>query len=259
MHNINSGFKFPGLLTLYYFREHQALVDSHANPKRYKRARTHTEEFWKWLQEEVGKMDEVSRELEVLALGPNRTAKRFTGYVVNGYRFHSNSRDSRCTTQNSGVFLTAQTTSFASSRDQNPLIGNVNYYGSIEDIIELDYWGVFTVVLFKCGWYQEEKDPHGHTRVNFNKLCHKSDPYVLASQVQQVFYVEDPIEKMVHYVIKKLPREWCDNANLNTREEDVNDPHTNEIDIVRGFDTQVAENSWCRDDIPTTRVPIPDN
>ena len=47
--------------------------------------------------------------------------------------------------------------------------------------------------------------------VNFNKSYHKSDPYVLASQVQQVFFVEDPIEKMVHYVVKKLPRDWCDN------------------------------------------------
>lgn len=99
-------------------------MDSHANSKKYKRARTHNEEFWDWLKEKVGKIVEVSRELEVLALGPSRTARRFTGYVVKGYRFHTSSRDSRCTTQNSGIFLTAQTTSFASSRDQNPVVGD---------------------------------------------------------------------------------------------------------------------------------------
>lgn len=93
------------------------------------------------------------------------------------------------------------------------------------------------MVLFKCRWYQEEKDPHGHTRVNFNRLRHKSDPFVLASQVQQVFYVEDPTEKLVHYVIKKLPREWCDTQNLNTHEEDVNNPHSHDIDLVHGIET----------------------
>ncbi|XP_074377014.1 uncharacterized protein LOC141718530 [Apium graveolens] len=133
-------------------REHQALVDSHENTNRYKRARRHTAEFWDWLREEVGKMVEVSSDLGVFALGPNRTARRFTGYVVNGYRFHTSDRDSRCTTQNSSVYLTAQTTSFSSSRDENPIVGDVSYYGSIEDIIELDYWGLFTVVLFKCRW-----------------------------------------------------------------------------------------------------------
>lgn len=55
----------------------------------------------------------ISADLHVLALGPNRTTRRFSGYVINGYRFHTKSRDSRCTTQNSGVFLTAETTSFA--------------------------------------------------------------------------------------------------------------------------------------------------
>ncbi|KAL8122118.1 hypothetical protein AgCh_018747 [Apium graveolens] len=136
--------------------EHQALVDSHENTNRYKRARRHTARFWDWLREEVGKMVEVSSDLGVFALGPNRTTRRFTGYVVNGYRFHTSDRDSRCTTQNSGVYLTAQTTSFSSSRDENPIVGDVSYYGSIEDIIELDYWGLFTVVLFKCRWMAEK-------------------------------------------------------------------------------------------------------
>ena len=200
-------------------------------------------------------MDEVSSELEVLALGPNRTARRYTGYVINGYRFHTNVRYSRCTTQNSGVFLTAQTTSFASSRDQNPIVGDVNYYGSIENIIELDYWREFTVVLFKCHWYQQEKYPPGLIRVNFSKLCHKSDPHVLAKQVEQVFYVEDPTEKNRQYVIKKLSREWCNAGNMDAREKDVDDPRAHDIDFFQLIETHVNEVSWCRDDIPTTRVP----
>lgn len=198
----------------------------------------------------------ISKDLEVFSLGPNRRARKFNGYVINGYRFHTKSRDSQCTTQNSGVFLTAETTCFASSRDENPIVGNVNYYGSIEEIFELDYWGAFTVVLFKCCWYQEGKDLYGLTQVNFSKLCQKSDPYVMASQVRQVFYVEDPIEKNVNYVIKKLPRDWCDADNQNAVEEDIKNPNLDDIDYICRVQSEVADGSCFRDDIPTTQIPL---
>lgn len=175
--------------------------------------------------------------------------------MINGYRFHTKSRDSRCTTQNSGVFLTAETTSFANSKDQNPIIGDVNYYGSIEDIIEVDYWGIFTVVLFKCCWYQEEKDSFGLTWVNFNKLCFKSEPYVLASQVQQVFYVEDPTANSVHYVIKRLPRNWCDAEDQNIMEEESGDLPP-KYDTGREKEKQVGDFGWFRDDIPKRQIPL---
>lgn len=82
-------------------------------------------------------------------------------------------RDHKCTTQNSGVFLTALTTSFTSSKDQNPIVGDVSYYDSIEKKIEVDYWGSFSVVLFRCTWYKDEKDSLSFTRVNFNRVCKK--------------------------------------------------------------------------------------
>ncbi|XP_074347400.1 uncharacterized protein LOC141686254 [Apium graveolens] len=242
-------------LRIVQFQEYRAFVGGLANPRRYKREREHTEEFWKWLKEVVLKRDNISRELEVFALGPNRAARKFNGYEINRFRFHTKFRDSRCTTQNSEVFLTAETTSFASSKDQNPIVGNVNYYGSIEEIFELDYWGAFRVVLFKCCWYQEEKDLYGLTRVNFNKLCQKSDPYVLASQVQQVFYVEDPFEKNFHYVIKNIPRDWCDTENQTATEEDM----THLQDICNGNETipEFDDGGWIRDDVPLKEIHIP--
>lgn len=150
------------------------------------------------------------------------------------------------------------TTSFSSSKDQNPLVGDVNYYGAIEQILEVDYWGEFTVVLFKCCWYHEEKDLYGLTRVNFNRLCWKSDPYVLASQVQQVFYVEDPTEKGYYNVIKKLPREWCDVESVPLNEECVNDPVLDDIQRGYGIGNQVTNFRWCRDDVPIRKIRIPD-
>jgi len=55
-------------------------------------------------------------------------AKRYTAYFINGYRFHTKKRDAPRITQNSGVTLSTTTDSFASSRDQNPIDGNVVYY-----------------------------------------------------------------------------------------------------------------------------------
>jgi hypothetical protein len=190
----------------------------------------------------------------VLAMGPNRTARKFSGYVINGYRFHTKYRDAKCKTQNSGVFLTALTTSFASSKDQNPLVGNVSYYGAIEEILEIDYWGEISVVLFKCCWYQEEKDLYGMTRVNFNRLCQKSDPYVMASQVQQVFYVQDPTDTALYNVVKKLPRDWCEVENENGNEDD---PVLHDIQCGNGIGNQVSDVRWYRDDIPATQILIP--
>ena len=44
-------------------------------------------------------------------------------------------------TQNSGVVVTAEVLSFASTRDKNPILGHVSYYGMLTDVIELHYLG----------------------------------------------------------------------------------------------------------------------
>ena len=106
-------------------------------------------------------------------------------------------RDSQGKTQNNRVTLSGTTDSFASARDQNPIDREVVYYVVIQDIIKIDYWGCFNVVLFKCDWFRNEVDENGLTWVYFHKLCSTEDLFVLAYQVHQVFYVEHPIEKDV--------------------------------------------------------------
>ena len=183
------------------------MVQKDSKTKKYKREKMHTTEFHKWLKEVVAAKYNVSVELSCLARGPTRAAKRFTGYMVNGYRFHTKDRDHRCTTQNSGVYLTALTTSFTSAKDKNPIVGNVGCYGAVEEILEIDYRGALTVVLFRYCWYQREKDCYGLISVNMNRLYQKDDPFVLATQVQQVFYIEDPTEKDKYFVINQLPKD----------------------------------------------------
>ncbi|MED6113947.1 hypothetical protein PIB30_075528 [Stylosanthes scabra] len=65
-----------------------------------------------------------------LARGPNRVVKRFLGYVINGYRFHTRHHDARHKTQNSGVTLEALTSSFALAKDKNPIEAKVTYYAN---------------------------------------------------------------------------------------------------------------------------------
>ncbi|XP_048494595.1 uncharacterized protein LOC125494815 [Beta vulgaris subsp. vulgaris] len=184
-------------------REHQQLVNSHRRKRRWDDAQSHSNNFIDLFQEKVQR-EQVDGQLFWLAKVPNTKARRYMGYFVNGYRFCTKGCDSSIKTQNSGVTLIATTSSFASSRDRNLMDGDVTYYGVIQEIIELDFWSQFSVVLFKCQWFLTNVDEFGLTFVNFKKKCSQSDPFVLASQVHQVFYVQDPQEHDIHYVMQRV-------------------------------------------------------
>ena len=119
--------------------EHKSLTDNRTRGNAWVKAQVHSREFGDWFSEKV-KNIEVSNHLKWLAKGPNFVTKRYTGYFINGYRFHTKTRDAPCKTQNSGVTLSATTDSFVSARDKNPVDGMVLYYEIIQDIIEIDYW-----------------------------------------------------------------------------------------------------------------------
>ncbi|WMV49803.1 hypothetical protein MTR67_043188 [Solanum verrucosum] len=155
------------------------------------------------------------------------------------------------------VTLSATTDSFASAQDQNPIDGEVIYYGAIQDIIEVDYYNCFSVVLFRCDWFHNEIDEYGLTRVYFNKSRSTDDTFVLASQVHQVFYVADLIEKDVYYARNKVPvdlydleEENCPNIGVTFWRELSEDIGPSD----RLFDVGMR---WSREDIPVDVVDIP--
>ena len=60
-----------------------------------------------------------------------------------------------------GVTLISLTQTHASSKNfiDSDIWCNT-YYGAINDIIELDYYGHFNLLMFKCDWFEGEEDKY---------------------------------------------------------------------------------------------------
>jgi len=126
----------------------------------------------------------------LLSLGPERKVKCYNGYFVNGYVFHTEEYGHGRKTYNNGVCIKGSTSSEF----------EVDYYGTLEDVIKLQYHSEQNrVFLFKCYWYDTTDrgirvDPHyGLVEIN-SKVRHRNvnDVFVFAKQCQQVYYTYNP-------------------------------------------------------------------
>lgn len=207
-------------------------IKNQYRPRRYKQDeldRIMNERFHEWFKDHVSMLDKqaVSEEIKWLAKGPLREVKRFKGLIFNGTRYLTKSSEINKKTQNSGILVISKTRNYVLPKKKKKTrnyAGNhtsgeeeVEYYGVLTDIIELDYYSQFKVILFRGDWANPEeglgvkKDGFGFKLVNFNHLSHTgqdvaNEPFVLSSQVQQVFYVQDPLEVDWHVAIKTRPR-----------------------------------------------------
>ncbi|XP_077217923.1 uncharacterized protein LOC143852426 [Tasmannia lanceolata] len=117
----------------------------------------HNKKFPTWFGTHVQNLprtrsEHISEKLRWLAGGPAPVAKKYKGFISKGFRFHTKAREQKRKTQNCGV-VTANTRSFSSARDQNPIAGDISYYGVLTDIIELNCFGRLKALLFKCDWF----------------------------------------------------------------------------------------------------------
>ncbi|CAA7017614.1 unnamed protein product [Microthlaspi erraticum] len=183
----------------------------------------HTQNFASWLKEQIPMNSEGNEStLKWLAYGPRLNARSYTGYIVNGLRFQT---DSVCRqSQNSGVFYEAASMCRSSARDNSQVVDMVSYYGRLVDIILLDY-NVFYVALFKCQWAVRNngvKIEDGFTLVNLhqNQASFSRDPYILASQAKQVFYSRENDSSNWYVVMRGPLRRYNDEA-VDNGESDV--------------------------------------
>ncbi|XP_073036742.1 uncharacterized protein [Primulina eburnea] len=170
----------------------------------------HIESFASWFAKHIentnpSQDDPVSNDLKSLAIGPNFIGIRYEKFISNGFRFHTKEVECKRKTQNCGVIVRTTTSSYSSIRDQNPVSSELDYYGILQNVIELDYEGGRRVVLFECDWVSKGErlklDEDGFMLANFTNVKRHNEPYILASQAMQVFYVEDPVDCNWHVII----------------------------------------------------------
>ncbi|CAN0847081.1 hypothetical protein LINGRAHAP2_LOCUS4783 [Linum grandiflorum] len=152
----------------------------------------HKSQFQTWFQDRMTcelafSQGEHIQALHSLSCGPSLCVSKYTGCIINVVRFHSKDRENRRKTQNSGVVV-----------EGNHLDEIIDFYGVLTEVIQLDYVRDKHVYLFKCDWYDVDgrksrivKDC-AITSVRVDKLWYSSDPFALANQAKQVFYINDP-------------------------------------------------------------------
>ena len=132
----------------------------------------------------------VHEDLYSLACRPDKRVRSYTSCIINGVRYHTMARDQHRKTQNSTI------KAVGTHGDDT-----IDFYGTIIDIIELSYSknmnGRRTVILLRCEWYNLEgrtyqmKDDGYFKSINIQGRWYKGDPFIIATDAAQVFFLED--------------------------------------------------------------------
>ncbi|KAL1214079.1 hypothetical protein V5N11_017245 [Cardamine amara subsp. amara] len=117
--------------------------------------------------------------------GPIYNAKSYPRYCSRGYGFRIH--DERMTRPSADYGVSVKS-------------GNDVYYGILQEILEVKYPGMLDLrcIVFKCDWYDPvlgrgvDVDQFGVTSVNTNRRLQHYDPFILASQADQVCYIRYP-------------------------------------------------------------------
>ncbi|CAH9126914.1 unnamed protein product [Cuscuta epithymum] len=191
-----------------------------------------------------------------LSQWPKKKARSYGGSYVNGFKFHTRKYGNGKRSSNWGVCVLGET-----SGD-----GRYDFYGIIDDIIEVRY-KQNEVTIFRGTWFDPTNgvriDKHsGVVDVRHTFRLHLEDPFILASQAQQVYYVNYPAASLSDWlaVIKTKPRhmiegnsDTCDEPenviDLDADQEDfgVEDAHVFHDPGLEGRDLLL--NSWIAPEI----------
>ncbi|KAK2450060.1 zinc finger protein [Trifolium repens] len=172
-----------------------------------------------------------------LSVGPKSNVKQFHTYFVNGYKFHTQSWTEGKETKNSGVCVKSVTENGEGD----------DFYGVIKNIFEVEYIYLDnknTVVLFYCSWFDPStsgtkfNSKTNTVDIKMNRRYQLFDPFAMAHNVRQVYYVPYPS-------IKVDKRGWCTAITTKPRgriEKDGidEDDHPYQIDEMTNVDDVIA-------------------
>lgn len=181
----------------------------------------HRKEFLDWFHLRVHDLRQIGSstatdDLYALASRPSSLVTLYSGCVINGVKWLTYGRDSRRKTQNSGVSV--------------PGTEENTFYGRLEEILEFSYIMGRRIILFKCKWF--DTDPRKKRVINdknitsifINAEWYKDDPFILASQAQQVFYIPDPLNGRNWSVVHTFTHRHVWDIPENDKEEDQSTP-----------------------------------
>jgi hypothetical protein len=136
-------------------------------------------------------------------------AKSYDRYNVNGFLFCSTIFEAShplVATTNTGVVMRIVEAEEHESK----------YYGIIKNIIDYNFAGnkILKIVFFDCDWFDHNhgtrENEFGMAEVKHVNRLHGCDPFVLPHQVEQVYYMSYPCEKLSAWwvVYRVNPHEW---------------------------------------------------
>jgi hypothetical protein len=193
---------------------------------------------------------ELGEKLVMHYRGPKVSTVQYNRYMVNGKLFHTIAYDVARRSQNSSVCV--------------PTVDGEMYYRKLTQIIEVEYYNWTKYVLFKCDWADNTRGrgyklyKHGLTLVNFKNLVHMGDnitdePYVLTSQVSQVFYVDDDRDPNWACAVRIKPRNVYDVGQGQGVDDEQANYHESEpfqLDHNHHYDPHPDDIDYGRTDLP---------
>ncbi|XP_058006753.1 uncharacterized protein LOC131182124 [Hevea brasiliensis] len=196
---------------------------------------------------------ESTNHLYVLGLGPDMRVAKYSGIIVNGIRFHNIERDKYRHTQNSGIVVKGEHNS-----------EEIDFYGELTNIIELEYCHGNCVYVFKCNWWNIGDKKNGSRTygqlmsVNVNRKWYVDDPFVLANQASQAFYINDIkngsgwkiVQKSYPINVYDVPEnEGIDNERFDFNDEPYQQYEINDGNVIEQIDNQDIESLHHDDEI----------
>ena len=208
-------------------------------------SKEHNSSFTRWFKQSQlvaakSKMPSTEDEklIYTLSQGPGQNVRTYQGYDISGYRFSTEDKDRSSENQNSGVTMLSYGDDETNVKER--------FFGRIEEIWELNYCGEVVVPMFRVRWAKNVKKEGRYftTMVipdaKSKNATAKNEPWVLASQVDQCFFITDP-SRPSRVVVRRGKR------SIIGMQGDAN-----EEDLDKNGDPKIEEEFDKHFDMPTT-------